>query len=91
MIGGCIVLHSESGTTYLPLWPPDFRLAGNQALSILDGSGEVIPFGKLIAFGGGEFDARRRADVVSRLLNGDVPPAECSLDLVWVVTTLAPD
>ena len=86
--GRCIVLHSEpDGTVYLPLWPNDFSLADDGS-SIRTGSGEIVLLNRSVTFAGGEFDVRRQATLVSRLLGGQLPPSDCALDLVWVVTEL---
>jgi hypothetical protein len=84
--GRCIVLHSEpDGTVYLPLWPTAFKLADN-GLSISTGAGDIVRLNTSITFAGGEFDVRRQATVVSRLMGGQLPPSDCALELVWVVT-----
>jgi hypothetical protein len=88
LVGACIFLRSESGTSYLALWPQSYRLVGSPVPSIIDGSGSTVPYGRLLAFGGGELDAKARPDMLSQLLDGHPPPAECALDLVWVVTEL---
>ena len=85
LIHGCIVLHAESGTTYLPLWPAGFRLAEDES-AVLDTSGEAIPFGPPVTFGGGGLELKIQGATVARLLNGHLPPPECALDQIWLVT-----
>lgn len=53
---GCLRLKAPEGTSYLPIWPPDFELiTGGDEVRVLDGEGRIVArVGSRIELGGGD-------------------------------------
>ncbi len=88
-VGECIVLRSEFGEDYLPLWPPEYVLTAAEPLRIstLPGQPTVQP-GLLLRFVGGEFVGSGNDQLLTTLLGGRIPPNRCLRERYWVVTAV---
>jgi hypothetical protein len=84
--GSCLyAVGSETTGRWLPVWPPNFGLAGDV---VMDGTRPVARVGDVVKLGGGEY-AGHSSDFLRTLMDGDVP-AECQHGAYWLVTEVVP-